>query len=358
MRKLLDENPQIDIIDFWPNDGLGWCECEACRALEPEEHNAPIWAEYPSRSHTYLKFMNKIAEEIHKSHPRVLLGGIAYSATAGYPQGMKPYHNTVFSFAPFHRCMSHPLNDSQCPRNSTYFKALSDWAKEWKEKVYLYAYYMSSGSQWHDLPYPVLSEMIEEWANYKKVGVIGATLQAGLSHWPVYGLNYYLFAKLGWQDNIDRDGFLDDYCRRYFREAAFPIKEYHLLLERAREKAEGCIMPNYGYLTTLLDEGTLQECERCINSAEKTARSDRVRRRVARLKIYFQYTKLVWELVKLRNEAADAKERGKTEEAGAKSRKAVEKIDQIDSLPPDEGISTVWLKQTRNELEKGQKNYS
>ncbi len=36
MRETLDADPDLDIITLFPNDGLGFCECDACKALDED----------------------------------------------------------------------------------------------------------------------------------------------------------------------------------------------------------------------------------------------------------------------------------------------------------------------------------
>ncbi|MBR6481307.1 MAG: DUF4838 domain-containing protein, partial [Thermoguttaceae bacterium] len=62
IRKELDAHPEATIVSVSQNDCGGWCECGKCSKIAEEEG---------SQSGPIIHFVNRIAEELEKSHPGV-----------------------------------------------------------------------------------------------------------------------------------------------------------------------------------------------------------------------------------------------------------------------------------------------
>lgn len=82
-----------DIYGMCPNDGLGFCTCPNCRALDSEEAQKAtakeIWLGRVSLTRRYVIFWNKILTEMKKENPNVQICVFGYGAYKVFPSDMK-----------------------------------------------------------------------------------------------------------------------------------------------------------------------------------------------------------------------------------------------------------------------------
>ena len=113
--KLCVSNPAVadQIVSDWlaagtnrylnvcENDGVFWCECEACRALDEPKASVDDIAKNKARlSDRYATFWNRVAERARRHRPDVQVVTYAYSAYRHPPLRVKIEHpeNMVFGF--------------------------------------------------------------------------------------------------------------------------------------------------------------------------------------------------------------------------------------------------------------------
>ena len=88
-------------VNICENDGVYWCECDGCRALdEPKASIDDIVANKACLSDRYATFWNRVAERARKYRPDVRVVTYAYSAYRYPPKRVKIEHpdNMVFGF--------------------------------------------------------------------------------------------------------------------------------------------------------------------------------------------------------------------------------------------------------------------
>ena len=56
MNKWLDENPEVEVVDLWHNDGSGFCHCPKCTPVRAGAGAAEAEAAYAK---TYIRFTNR-----------------------------------------------------------------------------------------------------------------------------------------------------------------------------------------------------------------------------------------------------------------------------------------------------------
>jgi hypothetical protein len=114
--RTLEGQPGLAFTSLSPDDGYGWCQCDACRALGP------------TPAAQMLEFVNRVAAALEKRLPGRGFLFYAYMATIEPPAGMKVHPNVRPVIAPIHECNIHPLS-SDCPDRVKLRRVVDGWAK-------------------------------------------------------------------------------------------------------------------------------------------------------------------------------------------------------------------------------------
>jgi len=216
---------QIEMIGLWPNDGFGWCECPECAALEPQQPSR-FWPQYPRRTDTYLRFVNAIAERVAQEHPDRRLSALAYVNYAEAPLSVEPAENVAVCFAPFLRCLKHPVApEVDCERmNAAYAHELKRWREVTRNDLYLFCYLM----QIHTLsiPYPIAHMLGEQWRWLVEAGCDGYVCEFVPEEWGPFGENAHLIGRLSWDAEMDIAAWLTRHRAHIFGPAADEMGAY------------------------------------------------------------------------------------------------------------------------------------
>ncbi|MFQ5809398.1 MAG: DUF4838 domain-containing protein, partial [Armatimonadota bacterium] len=277
--RILDDDPDIDVISVCPEDGGGFCQCDACRALDEERPPGQAWhARYSSR---LAVFNNAVARLLARKHPDALIKVGAYAMYMRTPldPAYQPEPNLAVQACHTYSCNNHRIGSPTCRRNRIYFgEDLERWA-ELAEHLLIYEYYNKGA--WGGLPYPQAHVMKWDIPYFRRLGVEGFYTQAAGRRFPVVGLNHYLAAKLVWDSELDVGLLLGDFYEKFYQEAAEPMDRYWARLERGFEENPECLSP-YGYkwvsqaAPDFFTAAVLADCEAAVSEAERLARSEAV----------------------------------------------------------------------------------
>jgi len=216
----------VDMISMTPPDGLGYCECERCRAVcrggEPYQKQGTTFARRPDgvlvnvTSETLFQFVNQVAVAVVKKHPKTLVGCYAYSAYS-HPPSFKLHRNVFLQTTTAFRRT--PL--SLAEQLETFHKI--------GVQSGIRAYY--SVYQW-DWDYPsinkgdlALPRLVDDLRFYHQHNVQSINAEASCN-WAPRGLGYYLAARLMWNVREDPRALLADFYEKAFGPAALPMECY------------------------------------------------------------------------------------------------------------------------------------
>ncbi|NOZ21482.1 MAG: DUF4838 domain-containing protein [Planctomycetes bacterium] len=239
MAKMLDENPNIDLISLSPTDGQMWCECDGCRAMDPEgvtpNKRQPRDAAVPNdraMSRRSLLFYNAVARELRKTHPKAKMLVGAYNVYNWPPKDPNVKADPMLAVIITHYddyCMAHPVPDPACPLNQRYVKLIKEW-QDMGCAIYYYEYYWKVN--WLDLPWPIVHSIKGDMPWYKKQGHQGVYTQYTESNiWTLFP-GHYVAARLLWDVNADVDAIVDKMYDDLFGAAAPHMKKYYALMEK------------------------------------------------------------------------------------------------------------------------------
>ncbi|MFO8081983.1 MAG: DUF4838 domain-containing protein, partial [Armatimonadota bacterium] len=223
--ELFDAHPTVEMFGLWPNDGFGWCECEACLELE-QQRPSQFRPEHPQRTETYLRFVNAVARRVAEVHPDRRFSALAYVNYADAPEQVRPAENVAVCFAPFQRCLKHPLrSDVQCDRmNAEYAREFERWREVTSGDLYVFSYLMQIHTL--SLPYPIQAMLQKNWRWLIDTGCDGFTMEFVPEEWGAFGANAYLTARLAWQPGMDVEAWLAEHEAAIYGPAAERMGEY------------------------------------------------------------------------------------------------------------------------------------
>ncbi|TWU66838.1 hypothetical protein V7x_24090 [Crateriforma conspicua] len=220
-----NKNPTKTMFSISPNDGGGFCECEACRALDGGEMLADD-PEKPVLTDRLLVFFNAIAERVARVHPDKLLATHVYSYYKHSPQREKVHPNLW---------LSHATNSAE--NQGRGWEAEHEHEKRWLALTKNFVKY--------DIPYysrsslnliaPVTAHLGEKLKAEHAIGLYGAYEYMGQSYEQL-GAGHYVMAKLMWDKDADVPTLERTYYHGLYGPAGPDVVQYYHLLERRLRK--------------------------------------------------------------------------------------------------------------------------
>lgn len=225
--------PNGKMISISENDGSLPCTCSECLAK---------YDEY-GKSGTYYRYINRLAEDIAKVYPDVLIDTIAYSNNLSLnpPENLQIADNVIVRVCPS-MCRFH-TNPNECEQLAEDEKRIADWRKICKN-VYIYCYPIVWSNLFAALPnYDEMLYDIKYFASQGCKGVYAEGYPGGTKFSdPEFGeLKAYLMAKLLANPDMSEKEYYyhyKDFIEGYYGEAAEYIISYHEYTKRMIKKNE------------------------------------------------------------------------------------------------------------------------
>jgi len=286
MARALDENPAIDLLSFSPTDGMLYCECEECKALD-DRGDMP---RDQRMSRRMLVFYNAIAETLARTHPRARMLVGAYHVYTWPPADEKIKAHPMLNVIICHYedyCLAHSVGDPDCPPNERYRRLIKAW-QDLGCRVYFYEYYWKVN--WLDLPWPIVHSIRQDMPWYKANDIQGVYTQYTTDNiWTLFPA-HYAAARLLWNVNCDVDGLLDRMYRDLFGRAAPAMKKYYEVMERRTAEC-GAHFPGRGlqFGPVVFDEETRTAMRREYERAVKLNDDPVVARRLQKIGASLEY---------------------------------------------------------------------
>jgi len=226
---ILQEWREAGRPDLWPigpNDGSGFCVCDACRSLDvpptttvdPED----VCVGRAVLTGRYLHLWKRVLDRMRVENPRVMLNTLAYSCYKKPPA--KPlslgHQRALIIF----------LVDG---RSDAERRSLRQWKQVGAEIVLRPNWWVVGQAA----PYLPLQEMGGFFKFALENGIVGFDFDAGLGYWGTQGLNYYLIARLSSRPDLTVDDIIAEYASA-FGKGAPVIREYVALWERVTDGAD------------------------------------------------------------------------------------------------------------------------
>jgi hypothetical protein len=233
MRHFLDRCPEVDVIDLWHTDSEVFCHCPKCargvltestKAMKP----APIPADAVQSAYviSYIEFVNRVAEALARSHPKVMVGPLIYSQTdRSMPDGSPALaDNVLVGLAHISRDSYRPLVGE--PKSAINLRFLGNdltWIAKSKHS-YIYEYYNSWVAPYI---YPGAQVIVRDLQTLRELQVQGVSSD-------MYGyspVNMYVAARALWLPGLSWKAAVRDFCVRYYGDVGEQMADNHLRLE-------------------------------------------------------------------------------------------------------------------------------
>jgi len=279
------EHPEIDVLALYPNDGYGWCECDQCTK------GRGMWEErpkYQAVQDNYLRLINPINEQVRRLYPAKRVGIAAYVNYCQPPSVVKPGPGLSVEYAFFTRnWFTVPWGDAEGQvlkgpyardLNAEFLRRWVELTKENGGDVMMYEYY-TGRSAWKGTGFYLMQLIADELAFFKKIGLVGCSVQAGYKGFKGKEANLYVFAKSAWNTEADTDAILTDYCKHRFGKAADPMLNYLKAAEtNSREHLKYFVR---GAQAAAAKEKNIAACQAFLDEARELADTQLAQKNVA-----------------------------------------------------------------------------
>jgi hypothetical protein len=233
VRHFLNRCPEVAVIDLWHPDSEVFCHCAKClrglavhRPNEKPPESIPADSVQAAYVITYIEFVNRVAEAIARSHPKVMISALIYSQTdRAMPDGCPVLaDNVLVGLAQFQRDSYRPLLGE--PKSAINLRLVGN-ALTWMAKSkhsYIYEYYNSWIAPYI---YPGAQVIARDLRSLQALQAQGVSSD-------MYGyspVNMYVAARALWSPDVQWKDAVRDFCIRYYGDVGEAMAQNHLRLE-------------------------------------------------------------------------------------------------------------------------------
>ena len=235
--------PELDGFSLAANDGKGFCECDACRAIDdwagPGGHESTdldattaegpgVHARGTERALTdrMLRFANDVAEKVTEEFPDKLLLVLVYSLYRTPPKRVKLHPNVIAQF-----CTStwSYVSEDIYAREMDILSGLAAYT----EKRGIYDYFVNGANG--AMPRGFARALHRALRGFHERGCRYFATQAGLD-FATGGFAYFLAARCLWDADLTFEDVLDDYCASGFGAGADAVRRFLTVYMRRWEE--------------------------------------------------------------------------------------------------------------------------
>ena len=261
----IKDHPEASIFSVDQNDGMGYCECKACKALDDAEG---------THAGTLLHFVNQVAGAVAKVYPNVKLQTLAYAYTEIPPKTLRPANNVTIRLCHYNYCSAHPIGG--CDDHKPFIERLDQW-RAIAQRITVWDYFTDFNR--YLMPFPNFEPIKHDVKFYADRGVKGLFAQG--SNMPSQGgsefstLRAWVFAQLMWNPQQDAQTLIDEFVKDVYGNAAPHINAYIQLLHQQ-------VKPDSVYFSIWSEPGevnylspaTIQKADSIFTLARQAAEKD------------------------------------------------------------------------------------
>ncbi|NQU09636.1 DUF4838 domain-containing protein [bacterium] len=265
-----DYTPSISI---GPEDGIDFCNCAKCRALDAGDLDPSMAC--VSITDRYMHFANAIAAKVCAKYPDEILAFLAYVQYTRPPVREKLHRNLAPVIAPITYCRAHTMLDTNCPSRQSIRPIIEGWGKAAKNvSYYNYMFHLAEVS----VPYPMIAQMSAELPIIYGNGITvwsPETMPSFDSNLP----GMVLGIRTSWDPKLKPAAILDEFFEGFYGAAAKPMRQYWQVFDDAWTKVKehaGCC---FGYQQRFTP-AVLQAARAAIDAAYAACQTPVERQRV------------------------------------------------------------------------------
>lgn len=290
VKKWIKENPECKIYSVAQDEWMGHfikmaCECEKCKKVDCENE---------SQSGSIITFVNRIAKEIKKIYPDVLIHTFAYQYSRKPPKIVRPLDNVIVRLTNIECSWGNSIKEAAISnmesRGGKFLSDLVGWSKI-AEHLYIWDYSVNFRN--YLLPFPNLRSMEKNIELYRENNVKGVLMQGNFS----YGgggymdeLKSYVVSHLLRDDHKNLNALIKEFCDGYYEDASVYIQEYIYFWE---DQIKGKELWLYDDADSELFSDENVEAATKIISKALLLKNERTNKRIERVALGMEYLKLV-----------------------------------------------------------------
>ena len=250
LRAKLEEDPTINIVSVSQNDKNEYCKCEYCMASYATYTYDANNVEKGGTAGNLLVFVNKVAEELEKDYPDLIIDTLAYNYTQAPPKDIVPRHNVCIRVCSIRVCFMHPF--TECPdakgpngvawtRTALFRTDFINWGKIC-DRIHVWDY--TTNFRYYIAPFSNFGAIRQNMKFYHENGVRGMFPQGNSqSISGEFGeLRTYLLAKLMWNPYMSEEEYhrhMNEFLEAYYGAGWVYIREF---IDKTTQLAkDGCI---------------------------------------------------------------------------------------------------------------------
>ncbi len=273
VKSWIKDNPDCRVFSVAQNDNENYCRCENCRAIDETEGS-------PAGSN--ITFVNKIAAEIAKTHPDLLIHTFAYQYTRIAPKTVKPMPNVIVRLCNIECEWGDNIESIAKAKPESKTAEFLNNIKEWSEicdRLYIWDYAVNFSH--YLMPFPNFKTSAENLKIYKKYNIRGMLQQGNFSYGAspcMDDLKIYLYSRLMRDTSLNVDVLIKEFTDAVYGSAGKYMKEYvDLWCNTARgEYVHLYEQPDASYITDEL----IEKSEELFKKALSAAETDEIRKRI------------------------------------------------------------------------------
>ncbi len=222
-----DENPELKSFSLSPNDGYGWCHCDACEALDPPDARGTE----RNKADRVIAFANAVARRVKEAHPDHWLAFYAYAGCVEAPTYADPDDNVLVVIAHYVADQLRAINDPASKWNAAFMEHVDGWGAV-SEQMFLRGYYCRWWAPWP--MYPAVAGDIP-YLTTRNFNGFNAELEYRSEGSEI---GWYLLGQLCWDPAQDPDALLAEYFEGLYGPAAGAMRAYFEILRESAATPE------------------------------------------------------------------------------------------------------------------------
>lgn len=253
-RKTDKSRPEdIFIYSISPNDGGGFCKCEACR-------------KQGSISDQLQLFANKVSKAVTEKYPEMSVGYYgAYSEHPNPPQ-VKAADGVIVFMTTWSKNLTEPLSS---PVNKAFRERIEEFLKT-SPRLAIRDYDFLT-CWWYESPYSLIDIHRQDYNWYFDRGVEGVITECS-DYWEGGAQSNYVTVKLWWNPKADVEELKRDFVRHAYGKAFEPMWRFHEHINKGK---------------VFLEEAVICQMRHELEKAAKLADREDARKRIDLLRIHY-----------------------------------------------------------------------
>jgi hypothetical protein len=272
-KSCIKSNPNSIWYSLSQDDGVRFCECPNCRALDPGAVDVTM-PSVPQITDRLVNFYNKVVTELVKEYPDKYFAFLAYMGSVAPPQREKLHPHLMPVVAPYFYSRYHAIGSPKSETMQALQGYIGDWSKCAENLGYyswafnlddLISPYTRETQTRHDIPFLVRNNT-------------GMVCMETVNVWQNLLPYYYLLAKMNIDPKVNSDAVVNDFYKDFFGTASSDMKAYMDMLDRAYSGQDYEVGGQWVVPIVFTPE-FMKKADQYLSSAERKTAGDKILQR-------------------------------------------------------------------------------